>query len=468
MDGKSVVLIVGEETEIGPSVRALGFRPVTVPGLEDVRTRLETSQPAFVLINQPEQRLNPVILHDLSRSSAPIFLVRNPGAADGDVEAGSRIRILTRPVTDLDLEAAVLATIGYVGRSAMSLEADRPRQFPGQYVSEYAHLFDHSPQMRAIRKTLEEVADTGATILFRGESGVGKDLAARAVHAASSRAGRPFVKVNCAALPADLLESELFGHEKGAFTGAHRRKLGKFEFANHGTIFLDEIGELPLGLQAKLLHVVEDFQFSRIGGRELIRVDTRILAATNRNLEVALSRGEFREDLYYRLNVVEILLPPLRERREEIAPLVFSLLARFNRQYQRQVDVSPELLSSFESYSWPGNIRELENIVRRLVVLANPRQVEEEILNRGRVLTPKTDVAGPLAVNPVAVDVAQGLRAIARRAAQEAERRALAGVLERVRWNRAEAARILKVSYKTLLTKIVDCGLDSKTSRHGS
>src|SRR5256712_4582324 len=205
-----------------------------------------------------------------------------------------------------------------------------------------------SSKMQPIRDLISKVASTNTTVLLRGESGTGKEVIARALHKASPRAGKQFLKVNCAALPGELLESELFGHEKGAFTGAYRRKLGKFEFADKGTIYLDEIGELPLALQAKLLHVVQDLQFSRVGGRELIRVDTRILASTNRNLEVALSRGEFREDLYYRLNVVEILLPPLRERREEIAPLVSSFLARFNQQYQRELDVSPGLLSSFE------------------------------------------------------------------------------------------------------------------------
>jgi transcriptional regulator with GAF, ATPase, and Fis domain len=175
--------------------------------------------------------------------------------------------------------------------------------------------------MRVIQSIIESVADTDATVLIRGESGVGKDLVARAIHAHSDRREGPFIKVNCAAIPQGLLESELFGHEKGAFTGAHRRKAGQFEFAKSGTIYLDEIAELPLGLQAKLLHVLQDFNFARVGGHELIHVDARVIAATNRDLEQALVRGEFREDLYYRLNVVEVMVPPLRERREEIPVL---------------------------------------------------------------------------------------------------------------------------------------------------
>jgi len=200
--------------------------------------------------------------------------------------------------------------------------------------------------MRAIRSIIESIADTDTTVLIRGESGVGKDLIARAVHAASARGKGPFVKVNCAAIPQELLESELFGHEKGAFTGAHRRKPGQFEFANQGTIYLDEIGELPLSLQAKLLHVLQDFRFSRVGGHSTIEVDARVIAATNRRLEEAMAEGEFREDLYYRLNVVEIQVPPLRERREEIPALVAWFLDKFNSQYGRHKTVAHRVFAA--------------------------------------------------------------------------------------------------------------------------
>jgi two-component system response regulator AtoC len=311
--------------------------------------------------------------------------------------------------------------------------------------------------MRAVRSIIERAAETDATVLIRGESGVGKDLAARAIHAASPRRDRPFVKVNCAALPAELLESELFGHERGAFTGAYRRKPGKFEFANSGTIFLDEIGELPPGVQPKLLQVLQDHEFARVGGHEAIRVDTRVIAATNRDLERALGRGDFREDLYYRLNVIEIHVPPLRERREEIPPLARGFLDQFNQQYHQSVTLSPETLALFCEYSWPGNVRELDNLVRRLVVLGNPSQIHEEIRGRlrGSGAKPSTGPAPPEA--PAGALIAGvGLREIARRAAQEAERRALADVLTRVHWNRSEAARILKVSYKTLLSRIAE------------
>jgi two-component system response regulator AtoC len=309
--------------------------------------------------------------------------------------------------------------------------------------------------MRAIRSVIESIADTDTTVLIRGESGVGKDLVARAVHHASTRRDGRFVKVNCAAIPQDLLESELFGHEKGAFTGAHRRQPGQFEYASKGTIYLDEIAELPLALQAKLLHVLQDFRFSRIGGHGLISVDTRVIAATNRDLEEAMRRGEFREDLYYRLNVVEIRVPPLRERLEEIPMLASWFLAKFNAQYRRQKQLRPDTLARLQDYRWPGNVRELEHAIRRLVLLTNGEQEVEALVERHRAAT--LEAPRPL--------VSESLREIARRGAREAERKALAEVLGRVQWNRAEAARILKVSYKTLLNKICECGLEPPPRR---
>jgi len=336
------------------------------------------------------------------------------------------------------------------------------------YLAVYAPLLGHSAQMRAIREMVEQVAVINTTILFRGESGVGKDLVARAIHAASPRADRPFVKVNCAALPAGLLESELFGHEKGSFTGASRRKLGLFELANEGSIYLDEIGELPLALQAKLLHVVQDLQFSRIGGGETILVDTRIMASTNRNLELALSRGEFREDLYYRLNVVEIHVPPLRERREEIPVLASIFLERFNREYRQSREFLPETLAIIANCPWPGNVRELENFVHRFVVLGNAERSHQELEAALRAIRRSDPAVAPApppepAPSPSTADLTRGLRAIARSAAREAEGKALREVLDRVRWNRVEAARILKVSYKTLLSKIAEGRLMEKS-----
>jgi two-component system response regulator AtoC len=314
--------------------------------------------------------------------------------------------------------------------------------------------------MREIRGVIESIADTDVTVLLLGESGVGKDLVARAIHASSARHDGPFVKVNCAAIPAGLLESELFGHEKGAFTGADRRKLGRFEYSSKGTIYLDEIAELPLTLQAKLLHVLQDFRFARVGGYGVIDVDTRVIAATNRDLDQAMAHGEFREDLYYRLNVIEIRIPPLRERREEVPGLVDFFLKKFNAQYGRAVDIPPDTMRVFVDYHWPGNIRELENAVKRVVVLGTARPVHIEIvgnINRGpRVSAPGVPMTATTVVSP---DAPISLKEIARQAAREAERVAIKEVLDRVHWNRAKAARLLQISYKALLYKIVQCGL---------
>src|SRR5205823_1378235 len=338
------------------------------------------------------------------------------------------------------------------GDSALTqMDSREPR------LTQHAPLLEGSPPMRAIRTVVENIADTDAPVLIRGESGVGKDLVARAIHAASPRRNGPFVKVNCAAIPVGLLESELFGHEKGAFTGAHRRKPGQFEYANKGTVYLDEIAELPLVLQAKLLHVLQDFRFARVGGNGLIEVDTRVIAATNRDLEQALARGEFREDLYYRLNVVEIRIPPLRERTEEIPLLVACFLSRFNEQYRRTKQLSPETMARLTEHSWSGNVRELENVIRRLVVLTDGEQAFEALVARDR--------NGRAAASRPAPFVTEGLKEIARHGARQAERKALGEVLEQVQWNRAEASRILRVSYKTLLNKISECELTPPSRR---
>src|SRR5258705_1000081 len=227
-----------------------------------------------------------------------------------------------------------------------------------------------SGKMQPIRDLVSKVAATNTTVLLRGESGVGKEIVAKAIHKASPRTGKQFLKVNCAALPSELLESELFGHEKGAFTGAYRQTLGKFEAADQGTLLLDEIGEMPLRLQAKLLHVLQDGEFSRVGGEKILDTDVRLIAATNRDLEASMRAHQFREDLYYRLNVIEIRIPPLRERREEVPGLVDFFLKKFNAQYGRAVDIPSDTMRVFVDYHWPGTIRESTNAVTRVVVLA--------------------------------------------------------------------------------------------------
>jgi len=315
-----------------------------------------------------------------------------------------------------------------------------------------------SREMETVRDLVAKVAGTNVTVLLRGESGVGKEIVARAIHHASPRAQKPLLKVNCAALPGDLLESELFGHNKGAFTGAYREKPGKFEVAHGGTLLLDEIGEIPLRLQAKLLHILQDGEFARVGGERIIQTDVRVIAATNRDLEASIRTGQFREDLYYRLNVIEIRIPPLRQRREELPALIGHFMERARREYGHTVDIPPATLRALMDYAWPGNVRELENALKRMVVLGNAQQIPPEIaasLGRNPAgsasLTATGTTAGPSAT--------VGLKDIARTAARDAERAVISEVLDRVHWNRVKAARVLQISYKALLYKIADCGL---------
>src|SRR5215212_2349817 len=247
-------------------------------------------------------------------------------------------------------------------------------------------IWGNSEKMRAIATVIEQVADSDVTVLIRGESGVGKELVARAIHQRSTRRNRPFVKVNCAALPAELLESELFGHERGAFTGAATTRIGKFEQANFGTIFLDEIGEMKPPLQAKLLHVLQDAEFTKLGSNKKINVDVRVVAATNRDLEQMMLRGQFREDLYYRLKVIEAYVPPLRERRDEIPSLTDFFIVKYSHRYNRPVrPLSEELREKFLGYEWPGNVRELENMIKRFVILQDEQLVMRE-LNKPRLV----------------------------------------------------------------------------------
>jgi len=346
-----------------------------------------------------------------------------------------------------------------------------------------------SPDMQTIASVIDQVSDSDVTVLIRGESGVGKELVARAIHNRSSRKDRPFVKVNCAALPGELLESELFGHEKGAFTGAATTRIGKFEQADTGTIFLDEIGEMKAALQAKMLHVLQDAQFTKLGSNKQINVDVRVVAATNRDLEAMMIRNEFREDLYYRLKVIEVTVPPLRERRNEISHLTDFFIDRYARRYNRPVrQLSEQLLQLFQSYEWPGNIRELENMIKRIVILQDESLVVREMT---RTLRPARAfaAAGVGALAPASpggtaeeaeeIDVVDDeppaddgvtapaplgsrLADVAKAAALKAERAIIEDTLAQVHWNRRRAAEQLGVSYKTLLNKIKECGISRR------
>jgi len=314
--------------------------------------------------------------------------------------------------------------------------------------------------MRALDEMARRIADSDLTVLIRGESGAGKEVVARHVHSSSTRRAQPFVKVNCAAVPETLLESELFGHERAAFTGAVARRRGKFEMAKSGSVLLDEITEMSPAVQAKLLHVIQDKQFNRLGGSDNVRVDVRVLAATNRSLEEEVESGRFREDLYFRLKVIDLYVPPLRERREDIPLLIEHFLERFSAQYRReQPQLSSRLTSLLVDHRWDGNVRELENVIRRVVVLGDEVSVVTELLSKESAQPSGTPGAEGRSGVDLEFEAGIGLKEVGRRAALAAERTLILATLEKTRWNRVKTARILRVSYKTLLSKMKQCGL---------
>jgi two-component system, NtrC family, response regulator AtoC len=348
-------------------------------------------------------------------------------------------------------------------------------------------LCGRSGSMAHVHESINRVADAEVAVLIRGESGTGKELVARALAASSPRHDKPFVKVNCAALPTERLESELFGLERGAFTGAIQQKPGKFEFANQGTLFLDEIGDTSIGVQAQLLQVLQVGEFRRVGGKRDVRVNVRVIAATNRDLERAVAEGTFREDLFCRLSTVSIALPPLRERREDIPVLTAHLLKKYAVRFNKPCSgILPDTMQLFMEYGWPGNIRELEDLARRAVVLGDDAAIRKEVAHGIAISRMQPAIARPAAAagtsqfpaaNPPSGASAQTLAAsapgeaagdpvhyslkdISRSAARLAERELILKMLQQTRWNRKETAEMLGISYKALLYKIKENGLD--------
>lgn len=321
-------------------------------------------------------------------------------------------------------------------------------------------LIGDSHVMHQVKNILEEIADSELTVLIRGESGTGKEVVARLLHDESARAKGPFTKVNCAAIPRDLLEAELFGYERGAFTGAHRTKPGRFEAANKGTIFLDEIGEMPLELQAKLLQVLEQQEFVRVGGLQTIKVDVRIICATNRDLETAISERLMRDDLYYRLNEVMVVLPPLRERSEDIPLLVTHFLNKYNTEYKKNLGgLSPAAMQKLINYTWPGNVRQLENLIKQIVVRQDESVIDEAFRRPLPPMRGASMSAAPAVYEPPAGGNGYSLKDRVGAAVAREERQLIAEVLRKTNWNRRKAADVLEISYRSLLYKIKEYGL---------
>jgi formate hydrogenlyase transcriptional activator len=311
----------------------------------------------------------------------------------------------------------------------------------------FEQIIGSSPALESVLEQVERVAPTDSTVLIQGETGTGKELIARAVHNLSARCGRPFIKLNCAAIPFDLLESELFGHERGAFTGAIAQKIGRFELADKGTLFLDEVGDIPPGLQPKLLRVLQEQEFERLGSTRTHQVDVRLVAATNRNLVDMVKRNEFRSDLYYRLNVFPVPLPPLRARREDIPALVEHFVEIYARRMNKQIDhISPETMSELRSYAWPGNIRELQNFIERSVILTSGNVLESPLASLRNAA--EAESLGPTTM-------------------EDAEREHIRKILEQTRWVVAGpngAAARLGIKRSTLYFRMQKLGI-SRTNR---
>src|SRR5271165_5100965 len=469
MADKESILVVDDEPSIRRYLQTLlevdGYNVGAVSSGKEALERIGTGErPDYIVLDvlmpemdgletlrqlmQVDRSLNVIMLSCSNEVTTVVEAIRI-GALD----------YLTKPFEKPELDAAFLKC-----RQKKELRSENKslREYC-EALTEDLSFLAASPQMLKIRQQVLQIAPVDVPVFISGESGVGKEVVARMIHLRSNRRQQAFVKVNCAALPGELLESELFGYEQGAFTGAVRAKPGKFEMANKGTIFLDEIAEMSTHLQAKLLHVLQDHQYSRLGGRHLIDTDVRVLAATNVDVQEAMKDGRFREDLYYRLNVLSIVVPPLRERTAEI-PLLFR---HFLEKYAEKFGKSPQtpskhLLEAAINYPWPGNLRELENFVKRYMILEDDegslRELVEMSATRQRT-SPRAESAIPRE---------QGLKALVRGLKDEAEMEAIADALEKTRWCRKDAAKMLGISYKALLYKMRQFNLDTPRTRRSS
>src|SRR5438034_1202415 len=386
MNGKPQIMVVDDDLAMCNFLRTFlaqrGYQAVTLGSAEEAVKRYHAERPAAVILDVvmpgPMDGLEVLAAFRKIDREVPVIVLSGQGRTTTVVQAMKlgATDFVSKPFDETDLEVPLANALKQrqLSREVASLREEL------QSKAKHNLLFGNSERMAEVRDLIDRVADTDVIVLLRGESGTGKELVARALYASSLRRDKPFVKVNCAALPTELLESELFGFERGAFTGAIQQKPGKFEFANHGTMFLDEIADMSFPLQAKLLQVLQDGEFARLGGKHDVKVDVRVIAATNRDLEQMVTLGQFREDLFFRLNVVCINLPPLRDRREEVPILSEYFTKKYSVQYNKPcAEISQETMRLFMDYDWPGNIRELENLIKRAVVLSSEAPIRKEI-----------------------------------------------------------------------------------------
>jgi two-component system response regulator AtoC len=486
LNGNPQIMVVDDDvamcTFLEAFLAARGYAAITVTNAEDAVRRYDESRPAAVILDivMPGHMdgLDALALFRKIDRDVPIIILSGQGRTATVVQAMKlgASDFVSKPFEDADLDTPLANALRQhkLTREVATLREQLESQ------SNRTMLFGNSERMAEVRDLIDRVADTDVTVLIRGESGTGKELVARALCSSSLRRDKPFVKVNCAALPTELLESELFGFERGSFTGAVQHKPGKFEFANRGTMFLDEIGEMSCALQAKLLQVLQDGEFSRLGGKHDVRVDVRIVAATNKDLEQAVADGQFREDLFFRLNVVSIKMPSLRDRREDVPALCDYFLKKYSVHYNKPYhELSQDTMRLLQEYDWPGNIRELENLIKRTVVLGSESAMRKELIQgvalaahrlaaldaqKIRTVTPPQPAPAPEPAPAAPADMTPpancSLKDVSRSAARGAERDLIARMLQQTRWNRKETADILGISYKALLYKIKENGLD--------
>jgi two-component system, NtrC family, response regulator AtoC len=452
---KETILVVDDEPSIRKYLQTLlevdGFDVEAVGSGKEAISKINSGErPDLIILDVIMPEMNGLdtlqeLMH-LDRSLNVIMLScsNEVGTVVEAIRLGAH-DYLTKPFEKTELDAAML-------KSRQKKQLTQENQALKDYceqITEDLSFLAASPQMVRIRQQILQIAPVDVPVFICGESGVGKEVVARMIHLRSKRRNQPFVKVNCAALPGELLESELFGFEQGAFTGAVRAKPGKFEMANKGTIFLDEIAEMPVHLQAKLLHVLQDHQYSRLGGRHLVETDVRVLAATNVDVQDAMKTGKFREDLYYR--TAEI-------------PLLFQhFLAKYSEKFGKTAQVpSKHLLDAALNYPWPGNLRELENFVKRYVILEDDEGSLRELVEMS-ASRPRTSPR-----NEAPVQREQGLKALVRGLKDEAEMEAIADALEKTRWCRKDAAKMLGISYKALLYKMRQFNLDTRSTRRAA